>query len=136
MSAVEQLHQDIERGLPWLSLDLPCPPSVNTFMRKLGNKSPNVRAWARQADMALIQARTERSLARIHGPYEAQFVFKRHRGDLSNRIKPLEDWLQQREIIQDDKFCQRLMVCWSEIECGVRVRLRPWQSEMSKEKSA
>jgi hypothetical protein len=29
----------------WTELDLPRPPSVNRFMRKLGNKTPCVQAW-------------------------------------------------------------------------------------------
>jgi hypothetical protein len=29
----------------WTEFDLPRPPSVNRFMRKLDNKTPCVRAW-------------------------------------------------------------------------------------------
>jgi hypothetical protein len=42
-------------------LDLPRPPSVNRFMRKLGNKTPCVRAWVGEADYLLWAARKVRT---------------------------------------------------------------------------
>ena len=44
-----------------LELTLPKPPSVNRFMGHLGNKSPAVRSWVKQADMSYV-ARAERPL--------------------------------------------------------------------------
>jgi hypothetical protein len=37
----------------WFELDLPRPPSVNRFMRKLGNRTPCVQAWIGEADYQL-----------------------------------------------------------------------------------
>jgi hypothetical protein len=49
-------------------LDLPRPPSVNRFMRKLGNKSPCVRAWVGEADYYLWAARKARQLEPVKRP--------------------------------------------------------------------
>jgi Holliday junction resolvase RusA-like endonuclease len=109
-------------GLPWLELDLPTPPSVNRFMGKLGNKSPVVRYWLIQADRQLMTQKR----CKITGAYEVEFVFNRRgRGDLDNRIKPLMDYLQRIELIQNDRLCEKLMATWGE-SMGVKVRLRPW----------
>lgn len=116
-------------GLPWLTLDLPCPPSVNRFMGKLGNRSPVVRRWVKDADCVFMQWTSNprhRPGTKIIGSYEAEFIFLRHKGDLSNRTKALEDWLQRVEMIQNDKFCERLLLTWGDAPLGVRVRLRPW----------
>jgi hypothetical protein len=88
---------------PWTELDLPRPPSVNRFMRKLGNKTPCVRAWVGEADYQLWAARKVRQVEPVKGPFEVQFIFRRptktRMGDLDNGIKPLMDWLQRVELI-------------------------------------
>ena len=33
-------------------------------------------------------------------------------GDLDNGIKPLMDWLQRVELIEDDKYCDRILAQW------------------------
>jgi hypothetical protein len=49
--------------------------------------------------------------------------------DLSNRIKALEDWLQRAGLIENDKYCERLVAEWGRAPLGVRVRLRGWMRE-------
>ena len=49
-------------GLPWLD-SLPCPPSKNRKMGRLGNNTPAVIKWAAQADLAWV-ARENRTIAR------------------------------------------------------------------------
>lgn len=123
----------VEPGLPWLEFEIPIPPSVNRFMKKLGNKTPGVRSWSRQADMAFMASPTK--LCKIKGKFEAEYIFGQHRGDLSNRIKPLEDWLQSREFIENDRLCQSFRCAWdaSGIPAGrVKVRLRPWTTTEGK----
>lgn len=115
-------------GLPWLELSLPRPPSVNRFMTKLGNKSPIVQRWIKQADMAFVLARTRRRFTHIIGHFEAEFEFERGSYDLDNRIKPLLDFLQRVELIQNDRLCERLVASWGPANSGVVVRLRPWMS--------
>ena len=45
----------------WTELDLPRPPSVNRFMRKLGNQTPCVRAWIGEADYLWAARKVEQS---------------------------------------------------------------------------
>lgn len=126
VNAVDQIFAEAERS--WMQFELPIPPSVNRFMKKLGNKSPNVRAWIRQADIAYMVAQIPFK-RKIEGKFEAEYIFGQHRGDLSNRIKPLEDWLQSREFIENDRLCQSFRCAWdaSGVPAGrVLVRLRPW----------
>jgi Holliday junction resolvase RusA-like endonuclease len=73
-------------------------------------------------------ARKARRLEPIKGPFEAELVFRRpdnRKGDLDNGIKPLMDWLQRVELIENDKYCDRILAQWGEAPLGVRVRLRP-----------
>jgi len=78
---------------PWPELDLPRPPSVNRFMRKLGNKTPCVKALVGEADYYLWAARQARWLEPVSGPFEIELEFRRpdktRMGDLDNAIKPL-----------------------------------------------
>lgn len=113
--------------LPWMQFELPSPPSVNRFMAKLGNKTPVVRKWIAQADMAFMAAKTKK-FCRIVGKFEVQFIFGRDKSDFHNREKALFDWLQSREFIENDKFCEWRGSGWSEdVPKGrVMVRLRPW----------
>lgn len=116
-------------GFPWLEFELPVPPSVNAFMRRLGNQSPVVRRWKVQADIAFMIARAERTITKIIGPYEAEFVFgRRPNSDLDNRIKPLMDYLQRIEVIENDRLCERIECLWGATPGRVKVRLRPWLS--------
>jgi hypothetical protein len=119
--------------LPWLEFELPCPPSVNRFKMRLGNKSPDVRTWIGRADMAFMGRKQDRPahLCRIKGKFEAEFLFGRNnRADFHNFEKPLFDWLQSRELIENDKLCEWRSSGWSDdVPKGrVVVRLRPWMA--------
>jgi hypothetical protein len=111
--------------LPWLEFEIPVPPSVNRFMAKLGNQSPKVRAWAMQADIAFVAQRTR---CKIHGKFEAEFLFGRDRSDYHNREKALFDWLQSREFIENDRLCEWRGSGWSDavMKGRVLVKIRPW----------
>lgn len=130
MNAVDQIFAEAE-GLPWLEFDLPTPASCNQFIRKLGNKTPAIRNWARRADIAWIE-RADRTLrhCKIIGKFEAEFLFGRDHSDFHNREKVLFDWLQSREFIENDKLCEWRASGWSDdVPKGrVVVRLRPWIS--------
>lgn len=110
--------------LPWIELDLPTPPSVNTFMGKLGNRSPSVAKWITVADQHYLTQK--RRLTNICCPFEAEITFKRDRSDFHNRLKPLFDWMQRVSLIRNDRECERLVAGWGDAEMGCRVRLRPW----------
>jgi Holliday junction resolvase RusA-like endonuclease len=115
-------------------LDLPRPPSVNRFMRKLGNKTPAVKAWTAEADYQLYAARAARrgtpsEIVPIAGPYEVEFIFKRpdnRKRDLDNMIKPLMDWLQRAGLVENDKYAEDIHAHWGRAPLGARVRLREW----------
>lgn len=126
MSAVEQLFTEIER--PWsIDLGFPLAPSVNQFMSRLGNQSPVVRRWRKQADMAfMVQTMRGRRPAGIVGPYEIEITWADNKADISNRIKALEDYLEDLHLIENDRLCRRMLVQFGEAPRGCRVRLRAW----------
>lgn len=128
---------------PWTSaitVDLPLPPSVNQFVAKLGNKSPAVQAWIKQADKTMLLA------GRLPGPIKGDFLAKVlwaadefGRSDIDNRIKPLLDYLQRIGLISDDRRCLRLDIQFDDLRhkscrvmlCPVEATLRtgkpPWE---------
>jgi Holliday junction resolvase RusA-like endonuclease len=127
---LQNVNPLMQGGIDWLELRLPRPPSVNRFTAKLGNKSPIVKRWVRQADMALVLARAERRFpqAKLLCEFECEFEFERgtRPSDIDNRVKPLLDWLQRVQLIDNDRHCERLEVRWGPPDSGVLVRLRPW----------
>ena len=111
-------------------LNLPAPPSVNrmTFTRggmPLGNTSPKIKAWTEQADLALIEGgfRFPTGTALIYGRFKIDITFTRDRGDLDNRIKPLLDYLQRRQIIENDRLCDKITAQWGETKLGCQIKL-------------
>lgn len=116
---------------PDIEIHLPFPPSVNRIWRanKAGRKrvsiSPEYEAWKRHADRLSIALGSHRGLRIIKGPFEARIILKRQRGDLDNRVKGVLDWAQSRELIADDKHCERLIVEWGEAPHGCRLILIP-----------
>lgn len=113
-----------------LTVDLPLPISVNRIWRanKAGKKrvsiSPEYANWKRHADMLVMSMGALRGVRRIHGKFEARIVIQRTPGDLDNRIKGVLDWAQSRELIDDDKFCERITAEWGEAPTGCRLTLR------------
>jgi hypothetical protein len=115
--------------LPWMEFELPAPPSVNRFLRHMGNRTPAVSNWGAQADMAFM-IRPDRQICKIIGKFEAEFLFGRDRSDFHNREKCLFDWLQSREFVENDKLCEWRASGWNDdVPKGrVIVRLRPWMA--------
>ena len=91
------------------TLHLPLPPSVNTFQRDargrpLGNRSKSVKDWIRQGDIAMMLVRPLPH--KVSGKVEVEFVWDSQYEevrDADNMIKPLLDWLQRVELIDNDK---------------------------------
>jgi hypothetical protein len=109
-------------------LDLPRPPSVNRFMHGLGNKSPEVLAWIVQADRYVMAIRPR---PRFTGWFQAEITWDENdygHSDIDNRIKPLLDYLQRVMIIENDRWCRRLVVDWGPVDLGCRVVVKPWVS--------
>lgn len=113
-----------------ITIDLPCPPSVNRIWRanRAGPKrvsiSKEYETWKRRADALTLSTGQFRGLKMVKGPFEAEIILKRVRGDLDNRTKGVLDWLQSRGVIVDDKFCERLTVSWGDAPTGCRVTVR------------
>ena len=49
-----------------------------------------------------------RRLESVRGPFEFRRPDKNRMGDLDNPIKPLMDWLQRVELIENDRSCDRI----------------------------
>lgn len=115
-----------------ITLDLPPPVSVNRIWRanKAGKKqvsiSPEYAAWKIQADKLALSTGAFRGIKPIRGKFEALITLRRRAGDLDNFSKGLLDWLQSRAVIENDKFCERLVVEWGDAPAGARVIVRPW----------
>lgn len=125
-----QVVAHAERFATSITIDLPCPPSVNRIWRanRAGPKrvsiSKEYESWKRSADALALSTGQFRGLKMVKGPFEAEIVIKRVRGDLDNRTKGVLDWLQSRGVIVDDKFCERLTISWGDAPTGCRVTVR------------
>lgn len=108
------------------------PPSLNSAYRNildptagktLGRaKSRAYKNWLADADEALYR----QPRRKIGGPVRLQIRLPRRlrRGDASNRIKCVEDWLVSRNLIDDDRHVEFVSAEWSDVEqCEVEVRV-------------
>jgi hypothetical protein len=69
-----------------VTLDLALPPSINCRVAKLGNQSPEVRAWIKDSDARLMAARYRPPT--FSGDVAVQIIWdERRRGDADNRLK-------------------------------------------------
>jgi Holliday junction resolvase RusA-like endonuclease len=115
-----------------IAVELPTPPSTNSLWRQTaGSKasgtitlSEKYKAWKRQADMQVMAAGTLRGFKTITGKFEARIILARGPGDLDNRIKSVLDWAQSREIIGNDKHCERITAEWGDAPTGCRLVIR------------
>lgn len=92
-------------------LELPLPPSVNAAFanRRRGKgrgriKTRAYRSWIDQADRHLLMQKRGLPREPILGQLRLEInVPASMRGDISNRIKLVEDFLVSRDITADDK---------------------------------
>ena len=112
-----------------ISLVLPLPPSVNAAYRNTRRGRAKTQAytdWLDSAGFYLMQQREWKS-QRVSGPFELEIkVSQDMRGDISNRIKLVEDLLVSIEATADDKHAQRVSIERSadvpEFDCYVTVK--------------
>jgi hypothetical protein len=101
-----------------LEFRLPVPPSLNNIfinVQKHGRaKSREYRAWLSEADKWYYLQRLNK-LKPINGPRALHIRLPRIRGDASNRIKVIEDWLVSRKLTGDDRHNLRVSV---EVDSG------------------
>lgn len=124
-------HGDAGRpanGIDWFVLQIPRAPSVNRFLNRLGNKSPVVRKWRDQADNYL---RAVGRYPRIRGAYELVVTYpidEFGKFDAENCQKALSDWLQSRDLIENDRNARRITIEWGDDppKKGCLVCIRPW----------
>ena len=93
-----------------IRLSLPEPPSANRYWRRAGthlHRSSEADRYIREVKAAVAFA----GITQIRGAVELRFVWYRRKriGDLSNRIKVLEDALQWGAFADDGKV--RRLVC-------------------------
>jgi len=111
-----------------LIINLPLPPSVNRYSGKLGNQSPIVQAWWDQADrhvfehMREVRRKATKDAFVLHVTWSDKYWTK---WDADNRVKPLLDYLERIEAINNDKKLWFLSVGWGEAPLGCRVQIRP-----------
>lgn len=112
-----------------ITLVLPLPPSTNNLFvnGKRGRfKSQKYKDWEEDAGLYLMQQKEWKS-QKVIGPYELEIlVSQKMRGDISNRIKAVEDMLVSIEATSDDSNAQRVSIERSadvpEHDCYVTVR--------------
>lgn len=122
---------------PDIVIDLPFPPSVNRIWRGVrrrdgGNAvmlSPEYRQWKDAADALALLRRACRDSNRVKGPFEATILLNMEAGigDVDNRIKAVLDWLQSRQVVENDSLCMELTIRWALPELapdGCRVTVR------------
>ncbi len=112
-------------------IDLPFPPSTNAIWARGGHGrvrlSKDYMAWKEQADKFVLYTGAWRSAHKITGHFTAAIILdesERNRaGDLDNRIKAVLDWCQSRDLIRNDRDCEKLCAWWGPAEHGCRVTL-------------
>ena len=102
-------------------LHLPFPPSVNMIWRGRRHgtwtvyKSRKYKDWIRQAGLQWILQSRNMDKKEIHGKFNAKIVLaapdKRIR-DVDNYAKVLLDFAKTMRIIDDDRFCHKLISEW------------------------
>lgn len=115
---------------PDIVLDLPTPISINRLWRASKStviKSVAYKQWIKAADGMLLEFAQLRGVKPIAGKFTAQIVVKRSNLDLDNNSKCVLDFLQSRNFIVNDKFCEELTLRWGDAPTGCRVTVRAVQ---------
>jgi Holliday junction resolvase RusA-like endonuclease len=100
---------------PPISLELPCPPSVNElFWNKPGRGRVKTRVYADWLGHAGWRLREQRP-GRIAGRVIIVMSIERSNAnaDIDNRIKPILDLLVSQHVIDDDRFVVGLCIAWA-----------------------
>ena len=112
-----------------ISIHLPMPPSTNLIWRSdrgRVHKSKAYSDWLKQAGYEWLRQRKEQP-RNISGNFRAILILdstQRSRKDLDNRIKAILDFCTENQIVDDDKFCDALLVKWGLAPMGAQIILR------------
>ena len=99
-----------------MTFDLPIPPSLNSMFAtdwktKRRFKSKEYAAWQRKAGDALGAQYARYGSPSVHGPVSLTIrVNISHAGDISNRIKAVEDLLVANLDMPDDRYIDDIRV--------------------------
>ena len=114
--------------LPDIVLDLPTPISVNRLWRvtKAGHviKSQAYKQWIKKSDAMLLELGQLKGVKSIVGKFTALIVVKRCNLDIDNANKGVLDFLQSRNFILNDKFCEEVTARWGDAPTGCRVTVK------------
>jgi Holliday junction resolvase RusA-like endonuclease len=113
-----------------ITLTLPFPPSINGAYRnvpKIGRvKTKAYKVWEVEAS---ISAKMQAGTAKVDGPYAFHMRADRpdrRRRDLSNLIKVTEDLVVRLGFVEDDSYCQRIKVSWSDAPPRADAQVTVW----------
>lgn len=109
-------------------IELPLPPSVNSTIKRLGNRSPGVARWRMLCDGYIWPQWKWLKPRAVTGAFLIDITWTRAeymRSDIDNRIKPLLDYLQDKKLIANDKLCKEMRVGFGETKYGCRVEVLP-----------
>lgn len=113
---------------PDIVLDLPTPISVNRLWRvaKAGHviKSHAYKQWIKASDAMLLELGQLKGVKPITGKFTALIVVKRCNLDIDNANKGVLDFLESRNFILNDKFCEEVTARWGEAPTGCRVTVK------------
>lgn len=97
--------------MPEIIINLPLAPSLNNAYVSVGRrrvKSKAYRDWLTSADQWLWPQYRKLPGIPVEGPFSVHVAVPQSmRGDCSNRIKLVEDFLVSRGITGDDRHCQK-----------------------------
>lgn len=101
-----------------ISLHLPHPVSVNSAYRnvlRVGRvKTLAYKQWLAEAQAWVLEQKVR---GRIEGAYAIHVEIDRpdrRRRDLSNTIKVIEDFCVSQGYVEDDSFCERIKMQWTD----------------------
>ncbi len=113
-----------------ITLDLPCPPSVNRTRRVHYPGLKATRDWTKRADalVTLLWANGGRPKVPLR-QFECLIILNERlvRLDPDNLVKSTIDYLRRLGLIPDDspKYFRELRIVWGDAPHGIRVVLKP-----------
>ena len=133
MSGTDLAHVETARACARIVLDLPLCPSTNgLYLNNVGKGhkgrrvAPDYSVWQWSAAVAL----KAQAPGFVSGPYQLRiFVPANMRGDVSNRVKAVEDFLVTQSVTPDDRHCVHVSAERSpDVQPGrMRVEITEWR---------
>lgn len=97
-----------------MTFDLPMPPSVNNMYATFNGRripSREFKAWKVSAAAALARQYAAYGAPSVHRPVALTIrLGLNYRGDISNRIKAVEDLLTDNIDMPNDRYIERVLV--------------------------